>query len=183
MDQIKQTKAGSALEMLICLHVYEHQLEGGDKEKERAKFRAEIPADRRTSRAVLYSPILRAMFKAINAVIEGDWTPGDDAAPEIKAMAAILKAQGIAGLLAEEPTVSPFAGAGGVPTVALPTLVGHNAPIPLEAVPRGPTPLPAGPFTAALSSTGSDGPAAPVPLPLPTLGTPFALPPLPGLGG
>jgi hypothetical protein len=154
MDQIKQTKAGSALEKLICLHVYEHQLEGGDKEKERAKFRAEIPADKRTSRAVLYSPILRAVFKAINATMEGEWTPGDDAAPEIKAMAAILKAQGIAGLLAEEPAVAP--------SIGLPPSLATSAPIPLAVAPP-----PTGPFAVSL----------------PPLGTPFALPPLPGLGG
>lgn len=176
MDQIKQAKVGSALERLLCLHIYEHALEGGgNKDKVRADFRA-LPPEKRLSRAIFYSPGVRFALNAINAVIEGEWTPGDDAPAEIKAMAAILKAQGIVGLLADEPAAGAAA----------------------------PTPAPAAsiPLTVTLSGSGSSGVAIPVTIPLPAMTLPPfgaltanpsapptpapaapVLPPFPGFGG
>lgn len=180
MEQIKQAKAGSALERLLCLHIYEHALEGGgNKDKVRADFRA-LPPEKRLSRAIFYSPGVRFALNAINAMMEGEWTPGDDAPEEIKAMAAILKAQGIVGLLADEPTA-------GAPATAL---------TPAPALTSAPVAL--GPFSVTLSGNGSSGVAIPVTIPLPAMtlppfGAPSApptpapaspvLPPFPGFGG
>lgn len=179
MDQIKQAKVGSALERLLCLYIYEHALEGGgNKDKVRADFRA-LPPEKRLSRAIFYSPGVRFALNAINAMIEGEWTPGDDAHEEIKTMAATLKARGIVGLLADEPAEY------GIPL----SEQGLHAPSPFSAPAASPFPAPASaPASAPLPAMTLPSFGAPAANPLaPAASTPApavpVLPPFPGFGG